>query len=63
MVGHGINGAVSGFCSRAIRAGFDVVSLDHAIERFTIDAEYPRGRLFVAASVLQHFGNVPPLDH
>jgi len=37
---------------------FDVVSLDHAIERLAIYTEYARCGLLVAAGVFQNAGNV-----
>jgi len=50
-------------CSLAQRLRLDVMSFDHAVECFSIHTQHSRGRLFVSACVLEHFGNVPALDH
>lgn len=34
------------------------MTLDHAVKGFAVDAEQPRGCLFVAAGVLEHPGHI-----
>src|SRR5258706_7034098 len=40
----------------------DIMSLDHAIQRLTIDSKHARGRLLIAPSVRQHARHMAPLN-
>ena len=42
--------------------GVDVMALDHPIERFAIDSQETRSRLFVAAGVFEYTRDVTTFD-